>query len=236
MKNIDPMNIELFVADLETTVDDDAKNQTETECWAAALCPVLERPEPSDVFVYNNIYNLIDRILTFDDYTITFFHNAKFDLSFILNVLDNQYGYEPCYDPRVKEIEANGKVKLKYGQDWQLGMMPYSYKLSISDMGQWYGCTINTGHSIIEIRDSAKKMPMTLKKIGEGFATKYQKLDITYTGKRTAFGVISDKEDDYIRNDVLILSEAMYKVWYDFGMTGVTIGSDCMTEFKRLVG
>ena len=51
-----------------------------------------------------------------------------------------------------------------------------------------------------------------------------------------AFGIISDEELDYIKNDVLVLSEAMFIIWYKYHMQGVTIGADCLQEYKDILG
>lgn len=215
----------LYVADFETTVDKDPSNQTETEVWSAAICEVLKRPEPQDVTVYNNIFQFVEHIEKLDDESIVFFHNAKFDLSFLLNEL-NREGYVQAFDPM---------DPTHYMQDKQQKKAQYSYKLSISNMGQWYGCRITFVDKTIEIRDSLKKLPFDLRTIGKSFATKYQKTEMEYDAPyHKAFGYISDEEMEYIKNDVLVLSEALYIIWYDFKMTGVTIGSDCLKEFKDL--
>lgn len=38
-----------------------------------------------------------------------------------------------------------------------------SFNYSISNMGQWYRITIKTNHKIIEIRDSLKLIPFSVK-------------------------------------------------------------------------
>lgn len=215
----------LYAADFETTVEDDITKQTETEVWSAAICEVTERPEPADVTVYNNIYEFIDHLERLEDESIVFFHNMKFDLSFLLVELNRQ-GFVPAYDPLDPK---------HYMTDKQQKFTQYSYKVSISNMGQWYSCRITFIDKTIEIRDSLKKMPFDLRTIGKSFATKYQKTTMEYaSSNHKAFGYISDEEMEYIVNDVLVLAEAIYIVWHKFNMKGLTIGSDCLKEFKKL--
>ena len=223
-KKIDPFKRPLFVADFETTVDDDTARQTETEVWSSAICPVIARPEPSDVTVYNNIIQFVEHLEQLPDDSIVFFHNAKFDLSFLLNEL-NKEGYQPALDP--------DKVD-HYMPDWRQDFTSYTYKVAVSNMGQWYSCRIALPDKSIEIRDSLKKLPFDLRTIGKSFHTKYQKLEMEYVGERHAGEPIDPLEFDYITNDVLVLAEAIHIIWYDYGMTGLTIGADCLKEFKAL--
>ena len=130
-KKKDPFARKLYVADFETTVDEDTSTQSETEVWSAAICPVLARPEPSDVTVYNNIILFVDALERLEDESLVFFHNAKFDLSFLLNEL-NKEGYVPAYDPQNAD---------HYMPDWKQDFTQYTYKVAVSNMGQWYSCS-----------------------------------------------------------------------------------------------
>lgn len=221
----------LYVADFETTVYSDEQietlgEQTETEVWSAAICPVLQRPEPEDVDVYNNIYEFIDHISRLEDDSIVFFHNLKFDGSFILDEL-NKEGFVPCMSLTSPD---------HYAADFEMNLTKWSYKVCISSMGQWYNIKIHFENKTIEIRDSSKKIPSSLRGIAKDFATKYKKLEMEYEGERHQFGTITKEEMDYIKNDVLVLSEAMYIVWYEYGMQGMTIAADALASYKELIG
>ena len=220
----------LFVADFETVVDEDPAAQEETDVWSAAWCPVIKRPEPHHVVVRNNIYDFIRDLELLPDDSLVFFHNEKFDISFLLNAL-NDLNYTPA---------MSKKNPRKYASDWEQNRMPYTYKVSVSSMGQWYNCRIRFPHSAIQIRDSAKKIPSTLKEMGESFHTKYQKLEMQYENdanvKHTPFGTITKEELDYIKNDCLVLAEAMWMVWFKYNMKGMTIGADCLIEYKNIMG
>ena len=110
-----------------------------------------------------------------------------------------------------------------------------SFKYSISEMGQWYTITIKHNGRIIEIRDSLKLLPFSIKKIGKSFGTKHKKLDMEYKGFRYAGCNITDEEKSYIANDVLVLKEAL-EIMFQEGHNKLTIGSCCLDEYKKLFG
>lgn len=221
----------LYAADFETVVWSDEQikllgEQQETEVWSAAICPVMKRPEPEDCVVYNNIYEFIDHLSRLEDGSIVFFHNAKFDASFLLVEL-NREGF----------VQAmNMKRPDHYASEWELNLSPFSYTMCMSNMGQFYNLKIRFSDRTIEIRDSSKKIPTTLKQMGKDFATKYQKLEMEYEGDRHKFGKISDDDMNYIRNDVLILAEALYIIWYEYNMRGLTIAADSLESYRNILG
>ena len=73
---------------------------------------------------------------------------------------------------------------------------------------------------MLELRDSLKP-----------FGTKHKKLDMEYTGFRYAGCTITDEEKEYIKNDVLVVKEAL-EIMYQEGHTKLTIGSCCLAEYK----
>lgn len=75
---------------------------------------------------------------------ILFFHNLKFDGSFIVDyLLRGHYTFN-----RVPEKEMKNN----------------QFKTAISERGQWYNIIIKKNNRIIEIRDSLKLLPFTLKR------------------------------------------------------------------------
>lgn len=205
-----------FAADFETTVYD---GQTETEVWAAAICELnTER-----TYITNSIDNFFDYIFSIKNNLIIYFHNLKFDGEFILAYLKKRM----C-----EGIETDGDI-IKFKQSYKLKNNEISYR--ISKLGAWYSIIIKHNKKIIEIRDSLKLLPFTLKKIGEDFKTKHQKLEIEYEGIRYAGGEITPEEKQYISNDVLVLKEAL-EIISKNGNLGITIGSECLKEYKRIIG
>ena len=135
-------------------------------------------------------------------------------------------GFDPIWGIKDGEKEIISYKKLPGSK-----MVKDSFNYSISDMGQWYSITVKTGGRYIEIRDSLKLMPFTLKAIGKAFKTKHQKLEMEYKGERFAGCEITDEELQYIKNDVLVLKEAL-EYMFSEGHNKLTIGSCCLDEWK----
>lgn len=197
-------NYEYYVADFETTV---YKGQQFTEVWAAAVVKLWD----DDVEILHSLPEFLDYMYDKKTNIICYFHNIKFDGNFILDyLLRNGYKWN-----RV----AEGK------------MLNRQFKCAISDRGQWYSITVKMHNMIIEFRDSYKLLPFSVKRIGKGFQTKHRKLDMEYEGFRYAGCVITDEEKEYIRNDVLVVKEAL-EIMFERGHQKLTIGSCCLEEFK----
>lgn len=197
-------NYEYYMADFETTV---YEGQTYTEVWAAAVVKLWE----DDVEILHSFPEFLDYMCDKKTNIICYFHNIKFDGNFILDyLLRNGYKWN-----RV----AEGK------------MLNKQFKCAISDRGPWYSITVKMHNMIIEFRDSYKLLPFSVKRIGKGFQTKHRKLDMEYEGFRYAGCVITDEEKEYIRNDVLVVKEAL-EIMFERGHQKLTIGSCCLEEFK----
>lgn len=211
-----------YVADFETTVYD---KQTYTEVWAAAFVEFFTEY----VTVFHSIYDLYDKMdeLAKDGNIVVYFHNLKFDGSFWLSYLMVDKEMVQAYTP----LSDNGAVK------WLANpyMKNNTFKYSISDRGQWYSITIKVHNHTIEIRDSLKLLPFSVKRIGEGFKTKHRKLDMEYKGFRYAGCEISEDEETYIKNDVLVVKEAL-EIMFDEGHKKLTIGSCCLSEYRQICG
>lgn len=210
-----------FVSDFETSV---YEGQKETEVWASAIVPILEDEkayESKDVKVFNSIKDLFDYLEKLKRNCKVYFHNLKFDGEFWLSWLKrNDFKFHEGY----LEEEASFKAPK------ELCRNEYSYL--ISDTGQWYEIRIKTKYGrIITIWDSLKLLPFSVKAIGKAFETKHRKGLIEYTGERHAYGIITDKEREYIANDVLVVAEALTVMKKD-GHNAMTIGGCCLEEFK----
>lgn len=127
--------------------------------------------------------------------------------------------------------EPNLQIAWKKNAD----MENNTFKYSISDRGMWYTITIKTNNKYIELRDSLKLLPFSVKRIGKSFGTKHKKLDMEYEGLRYAGCEITPEEKQYISNDVLVIKEAL-EIMYDQGHTRLTIGSCCYSEYSKIMG
>lgn len=209
-------NTKILVGDFETTVYD---GQEDTEVWASALVELYTE----DVSVFASIDETYSYLIKQFRDLIIYYHNLKFDGTFWLSFLLLNSELTEAYNPTTKTF-------------YETDLMPLSsYKYLISDRGMWYSIIIRlpTGF-YIELRDSLKLLPFSVKKIGKDFKTKHQKTEIEYTGIRHSHGIITDEEKSYISNDVLVVKEAL-ELMFNNNHKRLTIGSCCMAEFKRTI-
>lgn len=205
----------IFVGDFETTV---YEGQTSTEVWASALVEL----NTENVILLHSIQETFEYLEALGNVTV-YYHNLKFDGSFWLNWLILESGYQQA----LLTTEGGARYWMK-PKDMPNGYYAYT----ISDMGQWYTITITTTKGTIKIIDSLKLLPFAVRKIGESFGTKHKKLEMDYSGYRYAGCEITDKEAQYIGNDVLVVKEAL-EIMYAEGHTKLTIGACCLAEFKK---
>lgn len=209
--------IEYYACDFETTVwgekieKEKKKKQDHTEVWSAAYVKLYDDTET--VTIQNSIRDFLDTFLSIEKIKcVLYFHNLSFDGSFIIDFLLRE-GY-------------------KFTAEEEKNMPNKTFNSCISKMGDWYFLKIKKGHVLLEIRNSLKLIPASLKRIGESFKTKHQKLDMEYYGDRHAYCHITEEEKEYIRNDVLVLKEALERMFNE-GHDKLTIGSCCLSEFKQ---
>lgn len=209
-----------FVGDFETTV---YKGQDHTEVWASAIVPLFTE----DVTIHHSIeetYNHLSELAKHNNIVI-YYHNLKFDGSFWLDFLLVQKKLKQAYirtGKEINQVEWLPKGKMKNN----------TFRYSVSAIGgQWYSIIIKVNNHFIEIRDSLKLLPFSVKRIGKSFKTKHQKLDMEYTGYRYAGCEITDEEKRYIANDVLVVKEAL-EIMFQQGHDKLTIGACCFEEFK----
>lgn len=210
-----------MVCDFETTV---YEGQTATAVWAAACVEMYTE----EVKIFHSIEEQFDYLQEFNENVICYYHNLKFDGSFWLPFLIQTLKLKQAY---VKLNDEGTSVKWLDDND----MPSKSFKYAISDMGQWYSITIKLGRHFIIIRDSLKLLPFSVKKIGKSFGTKHKKLDMEYKGFRYPGCVITDEEQRYIANDVLVVKEAL-EIMFNGGHKRLTIGSCCLAEYKKIIG
>lgn len=211
----------VFVADFETTV---YTGQIRTDVWASA-CVELHT---EDVQIFGSIGEQFDYFKGLRDNLIVYYHNLKFDgefwLSYFLNELHLQ---QAQYQVGENELDVDFYSKKE--------MPNNSFTYSISDMGMWYKILVKINGKYIEFRDSLKLLPFSVERIGKSFKTKHKKLKMKYEGVRYPGCVITEHEREYIANDVLVVKEAL-EFMFEQGHTKLTIGSCCLSEFKKIIG
>lgn len=209
----------VLVGDFETTV---YEGQIDTQVWASAVVEI----GTEDVKIFGSIDATFEYLFEQDFNIRLYYHNLKFDGSFWLSYL-LKLGYKQAY---TKLNDEGTLVEWLDNKD----MPKNSFRYSISSKGQWYAITIRTEkNNIIEIRDSLKLLPFSVKRIGKAFKTRHQKLEMKYEGFRYPNCPISDEEKEYIKNDVLVIKEAL-EITFKEGHDKLTIGACCLHEFKCL--
>lgn len=191
------------MADFETTTNPD-----DCRVWGYGIMDVFEHE------IYG-IGNDMDEFMGFleDIKSDVYFHNLRFDGSFIVNWLYRN-GYTYSQSP-----------------------YPGSFNTTISTMNQWYKIQIvydldARGRPIhTTIFDSLKKLPFKVSEIAEMYNLSIRKGDIDYTADREPGHMITAEEEAYIYNDIHIMAQAL-KTNFMTGLHGMTIGSDALRDFK----
>lgn len=200
-----------FTADFETTTD-----EKDCRIWAYALCQI---DDPSN-FIYGTTF---DEFIEFcadpiNNYTL-YFHNLKFDGSFIISWLLNN-GFTYIKDRKEKKDNT--------------------FTTLITDMGQFYSIEIYfkvRGHHInkVKILDSLKIFPnFSVDRVAKSFGLSISKLEIDYNLKRPIGWKLTEQEINYIRNDVEIMARSL-KLMFDQGMNKMTIAGDAFNSYKSFV-
>lgn len=219
----------VFACDFETTV---YAGQVHTEVWAAASVELFTE----DVNIFHSIEELFEYFKKLKSNIICYFHNLKFDGSFWLSYLLVDLGYKQAAVRKSdgsEELNEEDVNDFKWLDQWDMPTKSFVY--SISDMGQWYRIIVKiSDRHYLEIRDSLKLLPFSVARIGDSFKTKHKKLEMEYTGFRYSGCEITEEEQRYIANDVLVIKEAL-EIMYTEGHKKLTIGSCCLAEFKRTI-
>lgn len=189
----------------------DTESTTDTgKIWAVAFT----RLDISDeVIIEPNLDGLFSTFFNnrYRKKVIIYFHNLKWDGQFIIRYF----------------LDHN----LTFTTDYK--MPPNTFNALITDMGSYYSIQANINGNRLEIRDSLKLLPFSLEKIGKDFNLAHRKSTMDYDNKKS-LDDCSPADLDYIRNDVLVLRDAI-DFMYQHDMKQLTIGSCCMQEYFKLV-
>ena len=197
----------LYVADFETTTD-----PADCRVWAWGMVDIEKTASAWHVEIGQDIGSFMGRVQK--ESSIVYFHNLRFDGSFILDYLHRKK-YTLIVDGRPRKGE---------------------FTHIISSMNQWYSITIKWDNgNQTEFRDSAKKIRMPVKQIARTFDLFEKKGKIDYHEYRKPGHVITREERSYVVNDVIIVAKALKKQ-LDAGMTKLTSSADALAEFKSLAG
>lgn len=212
-------NKNMFVADFETTT---YPGQTNTEVWAAAFVRLWS----DEVTIVNNIEDFIKFFEGQTENSVCYFHNLKFDGMFILSYLATNKKYKQA---SIGEFEKGNVTFLP-----EKKCPPYSYRYTISNMGQFYEIKVKMEKASVSFRDSLKIMPSSVDAIAKAFKTKAYKESIDYHSHRHGGEIISEEEKSYITGDVLVIKEALEYMFSQHNPK-LTIGAMCLEKYKDIL-
>lgn len=227
--------IKSYICDFETTV---YEGQTDTEVWAVGM---VELKENAEAFVLHSLNDFMTVLKQEKQELELYFHNLKFDGSFIVSwLLQHNFKQAITLEYTKQKVTQSDGTELEFktvsGGEWakDKDLKNKQFKLLISDAGQWYTITIRYGNKLIKIYDSLKLLNFSVAKIAKDFHTKHQKLEMEYVGRRYAGCEITPEEEEYIKNDVYVIQEAMLELRKT--ATKMTIGSSALDTFRHMFG
>ena len=146
---------------------------------------------------------------------IYYFHNLKFDGSYIVSwLLENGFKYDD---------ELSNK---------------FTFSASISDVGLWYMIRVRINNAasqkyIITFQDSLKKIPLPVRDIPKAFGIEDEaKGEIDYDEYREVGHMPTEKEVNYLKHDCTIVAKAMM-ILENNGFTKMTGSSDAFYQWKK---
>lgn len=190
-----------YVADFETTSKVFYDKYHYTKVWLWAICD-----RNAEIVEYGDSIESFMKWLEENSGALVYFHNLKFDGSFILNYLLKE------------KFKYNDKLKLNDTK---------GFTTLIGDMGEFYQLKINfASRKQVTIQDSLKIIPLKVEEIAKAFDLPIEKEKIDYEDY-----VIDDTRLEYIYHDVKIVAMAL-KYFKDKGFNRMTIGSNAYNSFK----
>jgi hypothetical protein len=198
-----------LVADFEATTD-----KEDCRVWAYGICDI-SAPE---YFHYGcTIDDFMEYAMNSNNADF-YFHNLEYDGEFILNWLF-RHGYEYVDDKKYLDSKR--------------------FTALISDMGKFYTMRImfekkNKHVNAINIYDSNKIIPLSVKKIPKAFGFPIMKGDIDYNAHNGKYEPPTPEELEYLKHDVKIVAMALQ--WFVAqGFNNMTIGSNALLDYKNMI-
>lgn len=194
-------NIDWYVADFETTGENEYEKTGTTRVWLYAISD-----SNANIVEYGDSIEKFFQWCSTKNNVIIYFHNLRFDGTFILNYL------------------------LKNDFPWVEKLLVHSQKgfsTLIGDLGEYYQIKVNfKSNSQVVFQDSLKIIPLKVKEIAKAFNLPIEKEIIDYDDY-----TIDEKRLHYVFNDVKIVAMAL-KFFRDKGFRRMTIGSNAYKDFE----
>lgn len=192
-----------YTADFETTTDPETAH-----VWSWESC-VVGDPDNFcrgiDIESFIEYCSLEDRVI--------YFHNLKFDSSYILSYL------------------------LTHGYNWsnKRALNKHEFSTLISNMGQFYSVTVCFGDTTTTFYDSLKLIRLSVEQIAKAYGLTFRKLEIDYDKPRPEGYIPTDEEWEYQHADVAIMSQALH-ILFTERLTKITQGSNALWDYKEIIG
>lgn len=205
-------NREFLMADFETSTEEWYKIDGYARVWLWGLYNV-----DTDEFEYGiDLDSFMARTLKkpHGKNPIIYFHNLKFDGSYIVNWLLSK-GY--TFDEDIEEVGT--------------------FRTSISDMGQWYFIDVlihktKAQKTIIRFQDSLKKIPLPVRDIPKAFGLEeMSKGELEYDVYRPMGHTPTPEELDYLKRDCVIVAKAL-NILREEGFNKMTTSGDSFYNWK----
>ena len=201
-----------FTADFETTT-----NEKDCRVWGWAVCEI---GNTENVYIGNTIDDFMNWCEDMPENNTLYFHNLKFDSSFIISWLfQNEFTH--ITEPKDRKSKT--------------------FKTMINDKGLFYSVEVVfylKGKHVKKVTfiDSLKLLPLSVKDIAKSFHLPIEKGIIDYDRHNNLpYGTeLTKEEQDYIINDVKIMSYAL-NYFFQNGLSKITIGSCALEDYKKLI-
>lgn len=145
---------------------------------------------------------------------VYYFHNLKFDGSFIIYWL-----------------LSHGWTHTEVSED----IRPGFFSTVISDMGQFYMIEIAAPCGRVTVYDSLKKIPLPVRAIPKAYGLESSKGDIDHSVVRPRGYSPTDEEIDYVRRDTGIVADALRQD-FENGNVRITASSDALSYLEHTLG
>lgn len=202
-----------YVADFETTtLPEDCR------VWAYAIVDISNT---NNVIIGTNIDEFIEWCSEQKGSPKIYFHNLKFDLSFVMDALFKM-GFKHTTDSKDRQSKT--------------------FNTMISDKGLVYQCEIifyRKGKNIrkVVLQDSLKLIPLKVKQIPKAFGLEEAKGEIDYNRHNylPPNSPLTEQEEEYIKHDVIIVAKAL-KFMFEHNMNKMTVGACALNGYKEMIG
>lgn len=197
-----------YVADFET-----CKYNDKQRVWLWALRIVSEKLNEK-IEIGTNIKSFFECINTLKQKRfVVFFHNLRFDASYILDyLLKNGFVYADTMPQQLKEKELT---------------------VNSTTDGEIYEVAVNVNGKIVRFKDSLKLFHASEQALAESYKLPIKKGEIDYCKPRGEEYKPTKEEIDYIKNDVNIIANILYHFRAD-GYQGYTASSSAFNEFLKM--